>query len=129
MLDVLDAAGVPEAIVSSSKNARTVLEVAAITHRFAAIVDGTTATEQDLPGKPDPAMFLYAAELVDADPADSVVVEDAIAGVAAASAGHFRLVLGVDRTGSNTEALLQAGAHVVVRDLADTLEPAEWSER
>ena len=43
LLDLLDAAGVPSAIVSSSKNARTVLAAAAITDRFVTVVDGTTA--------------------------------------------------------------------------------------
>lgn len=122
VLDVLDAEGIPSAIVSSSKNARSVLAAARITERFGAIVDGTTAVEQALAGKPDPAMFLYAAQLLGAAPDHTATVEDAIAGVAAASAGHFRLVLGIDRTGGdNTDALRQAGAHLVVGDLAETL--------
>jgi HAD superfamily hydrolase (TIGR01509 family) len=123
VLDLLDSAGVPAAIVSSSKNALTVLEAAGITHRFAAVVDGNTATEQHLAGKPDPAMFLHAGSLLDAGPDNAAVVEDAIAGVAAGSAGHFRLVLGVDRTGIG-DRLAEAGAHVVVHDLAETLQPA-----
>ena len=123
VLDLLESAGVPSAIVSSSKNARTVLEAAGITHRFAAIVDGNTAIEQHLAGKPDPAMFLHAGSLLNAQPGDTAVVEDAIAGVAAGSAGGFELVLGVDRTGI-ADRLQAAGAHVVVHDLAETLEPA-----
>jgi beta-phosphoglucomutase-like phosphatase (HAD superfamily) len=111
---------VPAAIVSSSKNARTVLEAARISDRFNAVVDGTTAVEQHLPGKPDPGMFLYAAQMLDSGPARSAVVEDAIAGVAAGSAGGFRLVLGVDRTGI-AEQLVKAGAHTVVHDLSETL--------
>ena len=48
--------------------------------------------------------------------------EDALAGVAAAHAGGFGLVVGVDRKGE-PEALRDAGADVVVADLAELLEP------
>jgi beta-phosphoglucomutase-like phosphatase (HAD superfamily) len=50
------------------------------------------------------------------------VVEDATSGVAAGRAGGFGLVIGVDR-GAGREALLAAGADVVVTDLAE-VEPA-----
>ena len=69
VLDHLDGAGVPSAIVSSSKNARTVLQAAGIEDRFAAVVDGNTLVEQHLAGKPDPAMFLHAAGCLDVAPA------------------------------------------------------------
>jgi beta-phosphoglucomutase-like phosphatase (HAD superfamily) len=51
------------------------------------------------------------------------VFEDSLAGVAAGRAGGFGLVVGVDRKG-RAEALLRAGADLVVRDLAELLEPA-----
>jgi beta-phosphoglucomutase family hydrolase len=120
VMDILDRAGVPSAIVSSSKNARPVLRAAGIAERFAAVVDGVVAVEQHLPGKPDPAMFVHAAELVGVAPAEAVVVEDAISGVAAGRAGGFAQVIGVDR-GGNREALLAAGADFVVDDLDETL--------
>jgi beta-phosphoglucomutase family hydrolase len=123
VLDVLDAAGVRQAIVSSSKNARTVLAAAAMTDRFPVVVDGLTAAEEGLPGKPDPAMFMRAAELLGVDPARSIVVEDASSGVAAGAAGPFALVLGIDR-GGNLQALLDAGADIVVSDLGETLGEA-----
>jgi beta-phosphoglucomutase-like phosphatase (HAD superfamily) len=65
-------------------------------------------------------MFVHAAEQLGAAPARSVVVEDAIAGVAAGSAGRFGLVIGVDR-GDHRAALEAAGAGLVVDDLEDTL--------
>lgn len=120
VLDRLDAADIPSAIVSSSKNARTVLRAAGIEQRFAAIVDGVTAAELQLTGKPDPAIFLHAAERLGTAPSKAVVVEDAISGVAAGRAGEFALVIGVDR-GGNRQALAEAGADLVVDDLADTL--------
>ncbi len=49
-----------------------------------------------------------------------MVVEDATSGVAAGSAGGFALVVGVDR-GGNRAALVQAGADLVVDDLAETV--------
>jgi beta-phosphoglucomutase-like phosphatase (HAD superfamily) len=50
-----------------------------------------------------------------------VVYEDALAGVAAGKAGHFGLVVGVDRAGQ-ADALRDAGADIVVRDLAELLD-------
>ena len=120
VMDVLDRAGVPSAIVSSSKNARTVLRAAGIAARFAAVVDGVVAIEQHLAGKPEPATFVYAAESLGVTPAKAVVVEDASSGVAAGRAGDFALVIGVDR-GGNREALVAAGANIVVEDLDETL--------
>ena len=65
-------------------------------------------------------MFLHAAGRLDVPPARAVVVEDAISGVAAGHAGHFGLVIGVDR-GGNRQALGKAGADIVVDDLGETL--------
>lgn len=123
VLDVLDQHAVPQAIVSSSKNARTVLAAAGMSDRFAVVVDGVTAAEVGLAGKPDPAMFEHAAEQLGVDAAQAIVVEDATSGVAAGVAGDFGFVLGVDR-GGNAAALAEAGAHLVVEDLGETLTSA-----
>jgi beta-phosphoglucomutase-like phosphatase (HAD superfamily) len=61
------------------------------------VVDGNVAAHRGLAGKPAPDMFLAAAEELGVDPARAVVVEDAVSGVAAARAGNFGLVIGVDR--------------------------------
>jgi beta-phosphoglucomutase family hydrolase len=124
VLELLDSRSVRQAIVSSSKNARKVLDAAGLRKRFPVVVDGVLAADEHLEGKPHPAMFLRAAELLGAPPATSVVVEDASSGVAAGAAGGFGLVLGVDR-GENLLALLASGADVVVEDLADTLRPEQ----
>lgn len=120
VLDILDANGIAQAIVSSSRNARRVLEAAGMGQRFAVIVDGTTAADEGLPGKPAPDMFGRAAELLGVAPSRCVVVEDAVAGVQAGAAGSFGFVLGVDRGGNRT-ALTDAGADQVVDDLAETI--------
>jgi beta-phosphoglucomutase family hydrolase len=120
LLALLDRLGVKQAVVSSSKNARTVLAAAGLADRFEHVVDGMTAVEADLAGKPAPDMFLHAARLLGADPSRSVVVEDAVSGVAAGRAGDFALVLGVDR-GGNATALVDNGADLVVTDLSETM--------
>jgi beta-phosphoglucomutase family hydrolase len=123
VLDLLDEHDVPQAIVSSSANARTVLRAAGLDGRFPVVVDGVTAREHELAGKPDPAMFNHAADLLDVRPERAIVVEDATSGVAAGAAGGFGFVLGVDR-GGNRQALIDAGADLVVADLGDTLTTA-----
>ena len=126
LMEVLDRLRVGQAIVSSSKNARAVLEVAGLGSRFAHVVDGTTLAAEGLDGKPAPDMFLRAAELLGSSPDRTVVVEDAVSGVAAGRAGGFALVVGVDR-GGNREALTLKGADVVVDDLSETIHPVAAS--
>lgn len=109
------------AVVSSSKNARAVLEGAGLIDLFPVIVDGNLAAEKGIAGKPAPDTFQYAAMLLGIDEQDCVLVEDAVSGVAAGAAGRFALVVGVDR-GVGAEALKQAGADVVVNDLAELME-------
>jgi beta-phosphoglucomutase family hydrolase len=128
VLDLLDRQGTAQAVVSSSRNARAVLAAAGMADRFAVVVDGVVAAAEGLASKPAPDGFLRAAQQLGVDPAQAVVVEDAVAGVAAGAAGRFGLVLGVDR-GGNAEALAAAGADLVVADLADTLaRPAAEAE-
>lgn len=108
------------AVVSSSKNAEEVLASAGLRQRFEAVVDGNVAQRDGLPGKPAPDTFQRAAELLEADPADAVVYEDAVSGVRAGAAGGFGAVVGVDR-GAGQAALADAGATIVVRDLKELL--------
>ena len=128
VLDQLDETGVASAIVSSSRNARTVLAAADLTDRFPVVVDGLTAADEGLAGKPDPAMFAAAAAKVGVATTRCVVVEDASSGVAAGAAGEFALVVGIDR-GDNRDALLDAGADLVVDDLGETIAPVGESSR
>lgn len=105
-------------IISASRNTTTVLNAAGIRDLFEVQIDGLVAADLGLPGKPDPAVFLTAAQRLETPPARAVVIEDAIAGVQAGRGGGFGLVIGVDR-GGNAEALAAAGAHAVVKDLAE----------
>lgn len=110
--------GMPCAVVSSSRNALSVLAAAGLRERFPLVVDGLTAIERGLAGKPAPDTYLYAASVLGVAPDRAAVVEDAVSGVAAGAAGGFGLVIGVDR-GVGADALASAGADVVVADLIE----------
>jgi alpha,alpha-trehalase len=110
--------GLKTAIVSSSKNCATVLQVAGLTELFDVRVDGVESARLGLEGKPAPDIFLKAAELLGVEPARAVVFEDAVSGVQAGRAGGFGWVIGVDRVGAR-DALLANGADTVVSDLGD----------
>jgi trehalose-phosphatase len=114
----LEEDDIAKAVVSSSRNTRLVLESAGIIDRFGAVVDGNDLSKLDLPGKPDPALFLEAARRLGVTPGQAVVVEDATSGVQAGRDGDFGLVVGVDRDGA-AEGLRKSGADVVVRDLGE----------
>lgn len=118
LLDRLIAAGVRRGVVSASRNCAAVLASAGLADAFDVRVDGQVADELGLPGKPDPATFLRAAQELGAAASRCVVVEDAESGVHAGRAGGFGLVVGMDRTG-HAAALVEAGADVVVADLDD----------
>ncbi|MGH3585089.1 MAG: beta-phosphoglucomutase family hydrolase [Pseudonocardia sp.] len=113
-------AGLATAVVSSSANAGQVLDVAGLTDLIDHRVDGVTAKERGLPGKPAPDTFLAAALDLGVGKGEAVVFEDALAGVEAGRAGGFGCVIGVDRLGQ-ADALRAHGADVVVSDLADLL--------
>ncbi|WP_285136054.1 beta-phosphoglucomutase family hydrolase [Microbacterium sp. lyk4-40-TSB-66] len=117
LLDELQAAGTPIAVVSSSKNAVEVLEAAGIRDRFPVVMDGVVAERDHLASKPAPDVFAEAARMLGVDPARSAAVEDALSGVRSAAAAGYVVVVGVDR-GVGADDLTAAGATVVVDDLA-----------
>lgn len=120
-LDLVTAAGLQVAVVTSSRNGEMVLQAAGLRDRFTTVVDGVVAADAGLAGKPAPDTYAHAAALLGLTPADCVVVEDAHSGVQAGRAGHFGLVLGVDR-GVGAQSLLDSGADVVVTDLGELVE-------
>lgn len=74
------------AIGSSSKNTRTILGRIGLGDFFDEISDGTNISKS----KPDPEVFLKAAEFIGEKPEDCLVVEDAMAGIEAAFRGGFK---------------------------------------
>jgi beta-phosphoglucomutase family hydrolase len=111
------------AVVSSSKNCSEVLRAARLEGMFDAQVDGNVALARRLAGKPAPDTYLEAAQMLGVPPLQAAVYEDALAGVEAGRAGGFGLVVGVDRVGQ-ASALREHGAGVVVKDLADLMNPS-----
>jgi beta-phosphoglucomutase family hydrolase len=119
-LEAARDAGLRRAVVSSSANCAAVVRAAGIEGLLEVRVDGHTAEERHLAGKPAPDTFLAAAELLGVLPSAAAVFEDALAGVEAGRAGKFGAVVGVDRVG-HAAALAAHGATVVVADLAELL--------
>ncbi len=75
--------GYKVAIGSSSKNTKFILERVNLDGEFDAISDGTNIVNS----KPDPEVFLKAAEFLDSNPVNCIVVEDSESGIDAAVAG------------------------------------------
>jgi beta-phosphoglucomutase len=88
LIHQLRSKGIKVALASSSKNAKTVIELLHIQHDFDAVVDGTMIIHS----KPHPEIFLMAAEKLGVDPKDCLVFEDAEAGVEAALAAGMKCV-------------------------------------
>lgn len=107
-LDRLHRQGWRQAIASAAPraNIETVLEVLSATHMFEAIVSGEDVHK----GKPDPEVYVLAAERLGVAPACCIVVEDAVAGIEGARAAGMRSI-GVSRHGKYLPA------DVVVRAL------------
>lgn len=84
-LDGLRALGLKLVIGSSSRNAKLILDRIGLGGYFDAVSDGTNITRS----KPDPEVFLKAAQMLGIDPKHCLVVEDAQAGIEAAAAGGF----------------------------------------
>lgn len=77
--------GLKLAVGSSSKNTGLILEKLSLTEYFDVISDGVGLKNS----KPDPEVFLKAAEMLRTAPQDCLVVEDAAAGIEAAVRGGF----------------------------------------
>lgn len=87
-LEDCKAKGIKIALGSSSKNAPLILNKLNIGHLFNAVVDGNVVNLS----KPDPTVFLTAAQNIGLTPDECIVFEDAIAGVQAAKTGGFYCV-------------------------------------
>jgi len=86
VLSGLKAAGIKIAIGSSSKNTPTILKQIGMDKTFDAVSDGNNIKNS----KPDPEVFLIAADWLGLKPEDCLVVEDAEAGITAALAADMK---------------------------------------
>ena len=93
-LESLRKKGVKIALGSASKNAPMILEKLHITELFDAVVDGNSVNN----AKPDPEVFLKAAELLQLSPEECVVFEDSQAGIDAAKTAGMGTVA-IDKSG------------------------------
>ena len=80
-LDFLKVNKQPIALGSASKNAKPILDKVGLLSYFDAIVDGNNVTR----AKPDPEVFLIAAEQLGVEANNCLVFEDAVAGIQAAN--------------------------------------------
>ena len=131
MLDMLDG---PRCICSNSRPERLQVSLAkaGLWDRFRPYVFSAREVGEGR-GKPAPDVFLHAAQLLETDPAEAVVVEDSVVGVTGAVAAGMRVIGFTGASHSwpgHGEALMDAGATTVVRRLLDvpaTLEALrEW---
>ena len=82
---------IPIALGSASKNARGILEKTDLMRKFDAVIDGNDVTK----AKPNPEVFLTAAEKLQVQPENCIVFEDSVAGVEAANtAGMVSIGIG-----------------------------------
>lgn len=93
-LDSLHKKGIKVALGSSSKNAKFILEKVELLDAFDAISDGTNITNS----KPDPEVFVKAADFIHLKPSECAVVEDAFSGIDAAKSGNMYAVAIGDAT-------------------------------
>jgi beta-phosphoglucomutase len=96
-LDELRRRGYLLAIGSSSKNTKYILERLGLNGYFDAVSDGTNITRS----KPDPEVFLKAAEMLNVPPEECAIVEDAVAGVKAGKAAGMLTVATGDAARAN----------------------------
>ena len=120
--------GLAVGFATASRNGRRVVEAAGIAALADALVDGVTAHELGLAGKPEPDLFLETARRLGAEAGRCVLFEDSRAGVEAGRRGGFGLVVGVAGPGQPREPLRRAGAHLVM-DREAPCSPEELEAR
>lgn len=110
----LDALGLPSAVATSGSRTRVehALQTFNLGNRFRTVI----AAEDVGRGKPDPALFLLAAQSLQVEPNRILVCEDAVAGVEAAKSAGMKC-LGIAANGREP-MLKQAGADMVVKDFS-----------
>ncbi|WP_448378759.1 beta-phosphoglucomutase [Fervidobacterium sp.] len=115
-LELLKNAGIKIAIGSASKNTITILERIGLKEFFDAIIDGTKISK----AKPDPEVFLKAAEEMDVRPEECCVFEDAVAGIQAAKSAGMKVI------GVGDPMILKDADKVIQSFQGQTLELIEF---
>ena len=116
LLRALRAHQIPFALGSASKNARLILDALHLTDWFTAIVDGNEVTQ----AKPDPEVFLKAAQKLGYQPVDCIVIEDSQAGIQAANAvGMISVGIGSKEVLYESQFLLENTAQLTYEFLKE----------
>ena len=110
---------IPFSLGSASKNARLILTQLDLIDLFDAIVDGNDVSK----AKPDPEVFLIAAQKLNANPKDCIVIEDAIAGVEAANvAGMTSIGIGDKEALKAADINLNSTAELTIDMIKDLIK-------
>lgn len=121
---LLDELHCPRCVASSSalSRVRLSLDVTGLSRHFKP--DHVFSAEMVSKGKPAPDLFLYAAQQLDTDPSQCIVIEDSPHGVAAAVAAGMKcigFVAGSHCSAALPSRLKAAGAHSIARDASQIL--------
>ena len=111
ILKYLQEKGIKIALGSSSRNALAIIDRLGISRFFDAVVDGNAITR----GKPDPEVFIKAAEALNVSENQALVVEDSLAGIIASRIGGFM-------TSSISEEPIPGGVMIPASSLIDLME-------
>ncbi|MDT0552613.1 beta-phosphoglucomutase [Urechidicola vernalis] len=110
---------IPFSLGSASKNARLILNQLELIDLFDAIVDGNDVSK----AKPDPEVFLIAAEKLKTTPENCVVIEDAIAGVEAANiAGMVSIGIGDKNTLNEADFNLNSTSELTIEMIKELIK-------
>jgi len=116
-IQFLKEKNIPIAVASASRLALIDLILSALGLREE--FDAVASSEEVKNGKPEPDVFLLAAERLNVPPSDSLVIEDGISGMVAAKKAGMRCVALV--RGSNEDKQDNYPANLVVSDLRETV--------
>ena len=111
LIKELREAKIKVAIISSSKNCLHILQKVNLVELFDVIITGNDIKK----GKPEPDVFLLAAERLGLDTSECLVIEDAVLGVEASLRAKIKCI-GIDRYNSPQRL---SKANLVVNDLSE----------
>jgi beta-phosphoglucomutase family hydrolase len=109
------------AVVSASAHSDVILESAGLTRLVDERIDADSIRAERLQSKPAPDTLLAACRQLGVRPEQAAAFETTLAGVEAAEAADFAVVVAVDRSGQD-QVLRGGGADTVVTDLAALLD-------
>lgn len=115
LLEGLHSEGFKQALGSSAP--RQNLELILASTKSAGLFEAVVGSEDTSRGKPDPQVFLIAAEKIGVPPEKCLVFEDAVAGVEAAKAAGMKCIAVTFVGHHSRESLIAAGADLVVPSL------------